>query len=112
MNWLYKPKNYAEQSQTNWFIRRQFLYRLILKFHIHLNIYLFNFIYIYFQRLQKLNENFNLFLTTYLGSVWIREGMCEDLKEWMCEESVKKVRVFGLGYVRVDVWEKFMGVCE
>ena len=30
----------------------------------------------------------------------------------MCEESVKKVRVFGLGYVRVDVWEKLMGVCE
>jgi len=30
----------------------------------------------------------------------------------MCEESVKKVRVFGLGYVRVDVWEKFIGVCE
>jgi len=30
----------------------------------------------------------------------------------MCEESVKKVRVFGLGYVRVDVWGKFMGVCE
>jgi len=31
------------------------------------------------------------------------EGMCEDLREWMCDESVKKVRVFGLGYVRVDV---------
>ena len=30
----------------------------------------------------------------------------------MCDESVKKVRVFGLGYVTVDVWEKFMGVCE
>jgi len=29
--------------------------------------------------------------------------MCEDLKEWMCEESVKKVRVFGLRYVKVDV---------
>jgi len=30
----------------------------------------------------------------------------------MWEESVKKVRLFGLWYVRVDVWEKFMGVCE
>jgi len=30
----------------------------------------------------------------------------------MCEESVKKVRVFGLRYVRVDVWGKFMGACE
>jgi len=20
------------------------------------------------------------------GSVWIREGMCEDLREWMCED--------------------------
>ena len=29
--------------------------------------------------------------------------MCEDLREWMCEESLKKVKVFGLGYVRVDV---------
>ena len=30
----------------------------------------------------------------------------------MWEESVKKVRLFGLGYVRVDVWGKFIGVCE
>jgi len=30
----------------------------------------------------------------------------------MWEESVKKVIVFGLGYVRVDVWGKFMRVCE
>jgi len=30
----------------------------------------------------------------------------------MWVESVKKVRLFGLGYVRVDVWGKFMGVCE
>jgi len=30
----------------------------------------------------------------------------------MCEESVKKVRVFGLGYVRMDMWEKFIGICE
>jgi len=30
----------------------------------------------------------------------------------MWEESVKKVKLFGLGYVRVDVWGKFMGVCE
>jgi len=29
--------------------------------------------------------------------------MCEDLREWMCEENVKKVRGFGLGYVRMDV---------
>jgi len=28
---------------------------------------------------------------------------------WGCE---KKVRVFGLWYVRVDVWEKFMRVCK
>jgi len=28
-------------------------------------------------------------------------------------EDVKKVRLFGLGYVRVNVvWEKFMRVCE
>jgi len=31
---------------------------------------------------------------------------------WGWEESVKKVRLFGLGFVRVDVWEKFMRVCE
>jgi len=44
-------------------------------------------------------------------ALWIRKGMCEDLREWMCEdlrewmceESVKKVRVFGLVYVRMDV---------
>jgi len=40
--------------------------------------------------------------------VWGFEGV--DV--WGCEESVKKVRVFGLGYVRMDVWGKFMRVCE
>ena len=39
------------------------------------------------------------------GDVW---GF-EEVDVWGC---VKKVRVFGLGYVRVDVWEKFMGICE
>jgi len=38
--------------------------------------------------------------------------MCEDLREWMCEENVKEVRIFGLMYVRVDVLGKFIGVCE
>jgi len=35
--------------------------------------------------------------------------MCEDLREWMCEESVKKVRVFGLGMLgwmcEESLWE-------
>ena len=45
--------------------------------------------------------------------VWGFEGV-----DWrsgcvrMWEESVKKVRLFGLGYVRMNVWGKFMGVCE
>jgi len=30
----------------------------------------------------------------------------------MWEENVKKARLFGLKYVKVDVWEKFMRVCD
>jgi len=37
--------------------------------------------------------------------VWGFEGV--DV--WGCE---KKMRLFGLGYVRVNVWGKFVGVCE
>jgi len=37
--------------------------------------------------------------------VWGSEGV--DV--WGSE---KKVMLFGLGYVRVDMWRKFMGVCD
>jgi len=36
------------------------------------------------------------------------------VESWGCEEVEvwRKLRVFGLEYVRVNVWEKFIEVCE
>ena len=39
--------------------------------------------------------------------IWKSDGWVK-----MREESVKKMRLFRLRYVRVDVREKFMGICE
>jgi len=49
------------------------------------------------------------------GCVWIGERMCEDLREWMCEdlrEKCEENEVFGLRYVKVNVWGKIFEVCK
>jgi len=47
-------------------------------------------------------------------SVWIGKGMCEDMREWICEDLRWKCEksMFELWYVRLNVWEKFIGSCE
>lgn len=41
--------------------------------------------------------------------MWEFEEVNAQICEMKCE---KEVMIFGFGYVRVDVLEKFMGVCE
>jgi len=39
-------------------------------------------------------------------------GMCEDLRECMCEDVWVKCEESERVWIVVDVWGKFMGVCE
>ena len=39
----------------------------------------------------------------YLGFVWIEEGICEEGREWICENWRGYVRLFGLRDDRVNL---------
>jgi len=46
-----------------------------------------------------------------LGCVWIEERILGSGFRVIWEKSVNKVRLFGLGYIRVDLWGKFIEIC-
>jgi len=54
----------------------------------------------------------NKFFRIHLGCVWIRGCGGVESWGWVRVEVWRKLRLFGLEYVRVDMWGKFIEICE